>query len=47
MGERSKVQGNLSTPQPEGWGLLEVHPEPRFYTRPFKGGASRGRMGEK
>jgi hypothetical protein len=29
---------NLSTPQPESWGLLEVHPEPRFFTPPSKAG---------
>jgi hypothetical protein len=29
---------NLSTPKSEGWGLLEVHPEPRFYTWPSKAG---------
>jgi hypothetical protein len=29
---------NLSTPRPEGWGLLEVHPEPRFSTPPSKAG---------
>jgi hypothetical protein len=29
---------NLSTPLPEGWGLLEVHPEPRFSTPPSKAG---------
>jgi len=28
---------NLSTPRPEGWGLLEGHPEPRFFTPPSKG----------
>ncbi len=35
-----------SPPRPEGRGLLKVHPEPRFYAV-FKGGASRGRTGEK
>jgi len=29
---------NLSTPRPEGWGLLEVHPEPHFFTPPSKAG---------
>jgi len=29
---------NLSTPLPEGWGLLEVRPEPRFFTLPSKAG---------
>jgi len=29
---------NLSTPRPEGRGLLEVHPEPRFPTPPSKAG---------
>jgi hypothetical protein len=24
---------NLSTPRPEGWGLLKVHPEARFPPR--------------
>jgi hypothetical protein len=29
---------NLSTPRPEGRGLLEVHPEPRLSTPPSKAG---------
>jgi len=29
---------NLSTPQSEVWGLLEVHPEPRLYPPPSKAG---------
>ena len=29
---------NLSTPRPEGRGLLEVHPEPRLSTPPLKAG---------
>ena len=29
---------NLSTPQPEGRGLVKVHPEPRFATLPSKAG---------
>jgi len=29
---------NLSTPRPEGRGLLEVHPEPRSSTPPPKAG---------
>jgi len=29
---------NLSTPRPEGWGLLEVHPEPHFFTPLLKAG---------
>ena len=29
---------NLSTPRPEGRGLLEVHPEPRSSTPPSKAG---------
>jgi hypothetical protein len=29
---------NLSTPRPEGWGLLEVHPELRFFTPSSKAG---------
>ena len=37
----------LSTTQPKGWGLLEVHPEPCFPTPPLQqeGGASHGRTG--
>jgi hypothetical protein len=33
-----KQKVNLSTPRPEGWGLLEVHPEPRFFTPHLKAG---------
>ena len=29
---------NLSTPRPEGWGLLKVHPEPRPFTPSLKTG---------
>ena len=29
---------NLSTPWPKGWGLLDVHPEPRFLAPPSKTG---------
>jgi hypothetical protein len=29
---------NLSTPRPEGWGFLEIHPEPRLSTPPLKAG---------
>ena len=35
-GDRVKV--NLSTLRPEGRGLLEVHPEGRFFTSPSKAG---------
>jgi len=47
-----RARMNLSTPQPDklkassATERLEVHPEQRSSTPFFKGGASRGRMGE-
>ena len=32
------MRANLSTPRLEGWGLLEVRPEPRLSTSPSKAG---------